>query len=200
VDLTAGFHIYAVHRGQNRVRFYFDNQLKKTVECAPNYRCCFILGLYQKCDWTLPFDESICVFIYANGGDSSRPVDISVNGSTVVSNLDFPGPSDWTYWTSASVTLNLNSGNNVIRFTGTGSEGGPYLDRMDITVNGTDTPVEFDTLTAVFEYNGTPVSASTYVKAVEFGKETLVGYYSDTGNPRLPVVHPTLLITYEHGD
>lgn len=59
VDLTQGFHIYAVHWEQDRVRFYFDNVLKKTVNCGPNYRCAFFLGLYEKCDWTLPFDSSI---------------------------------------------------------------------------------------------------------------------------------------------
>jgi pectate lyase C len=83
--------------------------------------------------------QASCAFIYANGGDSGRSVDISVNGSTVVSNLDFPATGAWTTWSSVTATINLNSGTNIIRFTGTGSEGGPNVDRMDITPGGSET-------------------------------------------------------------
>lgn len=94
-------------------------------------------------EWTVNVSsttQATCEFIYANGADSGRPADISVNGSTVVSNLDFPGSSDWTNWSSVTVTITLNSGTNAIRFTGTGSDGGPNVDRMDITASGTETP------------------------------------------------------------
>jgi pectate lyase len=75
-----------------------------------------------------------CLFVFANGGDN-RPVDIAVNGS-VVTGYTFPGTGAWTSWMSASVDINLSGGNNTIRLTSTGSEGGPNIDRMDITFNG----------------------------------------------------------------
>ena len=74
-----------------------------------------------------------CVYVFANAGDD-RPVDIAVNGS-VVTSYSFPNTGDWTNWMSASVDINLYSGNNTIRLTSTGSEGGPNIDRMDITFN-----------------------------------------------------------------
>ena len=41
---------------------------------------------------------------------------------------------------SVNVTVNLNTGNNVIRLTGTGSEGAANIDRLDITAGSTSTP------------------------------------------------------------
>ncbi|MBN2135444.1 MAG: carbohydrate-binding protein, partial [Acidobacteria bacterium] len=75
-----------------------------------------------------------CVFVFANGGDN-RPVDIAVNGS-IVTSYTFPGTGDWASWTSANLVVYLYNGYNTIRLTSTGSEGGPNIDRMDITFNG----------------------------------------------------------------
>jgi pectate lyase C len=94
-------------------------------------------------EWNVTVNSSTqagCAFIYANGGDSGRPVEIRVNGNVAVSNLDFPATGAWTTWSRITTTINLNSGANVIRLTGTGSEGGPNVDRMEITAGGSETP------------------------------------------------------------
>jgi rhamnogalacturonan endolyase len=96
-------------------------------------------------EWTVSVGSSTQAnigFVYANGGENSRPCRISVNGSTW-GTLDFPVNGDWTAWTTSSLTVNLNSGSNTIRLTATGSEGAPNIDRMDITVGSgsqTDPP------------------------------------------------------------
>ncbi|MBN2441315.1 MAG: carbohydrate-binding protein [Spirochaetales bacterium] len=77
--------------------------------------------------------DADCVFIYANAS-SPRPVEIMANGSIALGSIDFPGTGEWTTWSQVSAGLSLNSGVNTIRLTGTGSEGGPNLDRLDITM------------------------------------------------------------------
>ena len=82
--------------------------------------------------------DADCIFIFANGG-STRPVEMRVNGNVAISSYDFPATDGWTSWSSESMILGLLSGNNTIRMTGIGDEGGPNIDRLDITVSGGET-------------------------------------------------------------
>ena len=75
-----------------------------------------------------------CTIVFANGGSAGRPMNILVNGSVVVNNIDFPVTGGWTAWSQTNVTFGLAAGNNTIRLLSTGSEGGPNVDKMDITV------------------------------------------------------------------
>jgi hypothetical protein len=77
-----------------------------------------------------------CVFRYANSG-SSRPMELAVNGNTVVSSLDFPGTGGWSSWSTVNASISLNSGANTIRLTSLDAEGAPNLDKLDISFNGT---------------------------------------------------------------
>ena len=93
-----------------------------------------------------------CMFTYANGADASRPMELSVNGSSVISSLDFPANGAWDSWVTVSATVYLNSGTNTIRLTSLTDEGAPNLDKLDISFNGTiSTP----------EPTQTPVPTST---------------------------------------
>jgi alpha-L-fucosidase len=71
-------------------------------------------------------------FRHANGTSTNRPLGISVNGAAA-SALDFPGTGAWTAWRDATVTTPLVAGRNTIRATATGPDGGPNLDRLDVS-------------------------------------------------------------------
>jgi alpha-galactosidase len=70
------------------------------------------------------------VFDHANGTTLNRPLNISVNGTTVASALAFPGTGAWS----------LAAGANTIRATATTAEGGPNLDHLDVVRGGSAPP------------------------------------------------------------
>nr|WP_294897557.1 DUF5010 domain-containing protein [uncultured Pedobacter sp.] len=81
-------------------------------------------------------------FRYAlpNGG---RPLELKVNGTVKEASLDFPATSLWNNWQYVTSTQTLNAGNNTIRLSTNGSNGGnidelsviPYLDDCDALAN-----------------------------------------------------------------
>ncbi|MFJ5984917.1 cellulase family glycosylhydrolase [Lentzea sp. NPDC092896] len=71
-------------------------------------------------------------FRFANGTTANRPMNISVNGTVVASNLAFPGTGAWTTWTTKSTTVTLAAGTNTIKTVATTANGGPNLDRIDV--------------------------------------------------------------------
>ncbi len=58
-DLTTNFNVYGMEWQPNSLKFYVNGVLKRSLTRAPAYPCYFLLGLYQKANWTLPFDSSI---------------------------------------------------------------------------------------------------------------------------------------------
>jgi glucose/arabinose dehydrogenase len=61
----------------------------------------------------------------------SRPLSVSVNGTTVNASLAFPQTGAWTTWSTVSMTANLTAGTNTIRTTAIGSSG-PNVDNVTI--------------------------------------------------------------------
>jgi hypothetical protein len=82
---------------------------------------------------------------FANGTTGSRPTDLIVNGSTVQS-PSFEVTGAWDTWVTKTLTVNLNAGNNTIRFNPTGSGGLANLDYVDVTTGGGTTPPPGDAL------------------------------------------------------
>jgi unsaturated rhamnogalacturonyl hydrolase len=76
-------------------------------------------------------------FRFANGTTTSRPGDVTVNG-TVIATPSFPGTGAWTSWTFATVSANLNAGANTVRLAATTVNGLPNVDSL--TVGGTPPP------------------------------------------------------------
>lgn len=76
-------------------------------------------------------------FYYGNGDTVDRQCGLTVNGGTS-QNIRFAPSGAWTTWigTTAVVTLNA-SGNNTLLLTANTSNGGPNLDRIEITPGGT---------------------------------------------------------------
>lgn len=68
---------------------------------------------------------------HANGSGSSRPMNVSVNGTVVgqISGLS----QGWTTWQTTLIpNVSLNAGVNTIRFIATSNGGNPNLDKLDI--------------------------------------------------------------------
>ncbi|MDR3459761.1 MAG: glycoside hydrolase family 98 domain-containing protein [Verrucomicrobiae bacterium] len=80
-------------------------------------------------------------FRYANGGSTDRPLQLSINGIVVVSNLSFPSTSSsWTTWGfTATNNVTLNAGGNKVRITSIGSNGA-NVDYLLVTAGGTTNP------------------------------------------------------------
>jgi poly(3-hydroxybutyrate) depolymerase len=65
---------------------------------------------------------------------SSRPANLKVNGTTVVSNVAFASTGSWTTWVeTATTSVNLAAGTRVIRLEATTSAGLGNIDYMTIT-------------------------------------------------------------------
>jgi len=90
---------------------------------------------------------------------SSRPADIEVNGS-VIGTVNFTSTGAWTSWTSESVTIPLQAGENTIRLIAQTADGLPNIDSLAAT-GGSLTPgacgAEPDTALDCNDVTGVPV-------------------------------------------
>jgi hypothetical protein len=83
-------------------------------------------GDYLEFTTAVPVDGIYKVtFRYANGGSTSRPLKITVNGVTVKAAYDFPPTGSWTTWLTLTLNLPLPVGGKV-RLTAIGSSGGNF--------------------------------------------------------------------------
>ncbi|MEZ0074313.1 YbhB/YbcL family Raf kinase inhibitor-like protein [Planotetraspora sp. GP83] len=70
------------------------------------------------------------VFRYSNGTTIDRPGNITVNGTTVASNVSFPSTTNWDTWADKTITAGLTAGSNLVRITSTTANGNPNLDKL----------------------------------------------------------------------
>lgn len=71
----------------------------------------------------------------ANGGGSNRPGKLIVNGTEVISNIDFAATAGWTTWTDVAISRAFTAGQNTIRLESTTANGLANIDYLK--VNGT---------------------------------------------------------------
>ncbi len=77
-------------------------------------------------------------FRHANGTTTDRPASVSVNGTTVISSLSFPGTGAYTTWvTTSKQTVTLNAAANKIRLTATTANGCSNIDYLQVSGSGT---------------------------------------------------------------
>ena len=69
---------------------------------------------------------------FANGSSETRSLVISAGASTVTS--EFKKTSGWTTWETQSVSLDLVSGENSIKFATASGKDGPNIDQFDVTL------------------------------------------------------------------
>lgn len=72
--------------------------------------------------------------VYANGGKTSRPVQIFVNDSIQIDSLDLSVTSDWTDWTEKTFSLGLPEGKSILTFKSLTADGAPNLDRIEYVI------------------------------------------------------------------
>jgi hypothetical protein len=77
---------------------------------------------------------------FANGTTTSRPADVVVNGSTVLSSVPFEGTGAWSTWASKSVGFVVPAGTSTIRFNPTTSAGLANIDYIEFTVESPPPP------------------------------------------------------------
>jgi hypothetical protein len=86
-------------------------------------------------EWTVNINKAgtyTLNFGYANGTSVNRPLEIMINNNIIAKSMDFNSTSTWTNWKSRGITVNLNSGVNVIRATAVTSNGGPNIDYLEV--------------------------------------------------------------------
>ncbi|MEU8619540.1 carbohydrate-binding protein [Streptomyces sp. NPDC048623] len=121
-------------------------------------------------------------FRYANGSTADRPMNITVNGTVVASNVSFAPTANWDTWATRTATVTLNAGSNKVRATATTANGGPNLDKL--TLGTTTLPPGM--AVAPYEYFGwgNPQSPTTVMSATGVKWFTLAFILSDgTCNP-----------------
>jgi hypothetical protein len=69
---------------------------------------------------------------FANGTAANRPMDLVVNGVTVVGGRAFNATADWDTWSTVTFQAPLAAGANTIRLTATTANGGPNLDKITV--------------------------------------------------------------------
>jgi unsaturated rhamnogalacturonyl hydrolase len=122
-------------------------------------------------------------FRFANGTTANRPMDISVNGTTVAAGVAFPGTGAWTSWQSKSVTADLAAGGNVVRATATTANGGPNLDSL--TLGGGDTGTDWSVAmveSTMARYTPSSIGGWSYPVGLYMYGQYLV--YQRTHDPR----------------
>lgn len=137
-------------------------------------------------EWTVNLASSGSygiTFRYANGTSDNRAIDIYVNGSRVISNLAFNGTGAWNSWSTKTVNVNLNSGSNKIRARAITSNGGPNMDKLDISGGSapTPTPTQAPTPTPTKTPAPTPTQAPTPTPTTPIGG-TLFSDNFESGN------------------
>ena len=91
-----------------------------------------VTGSYIECTVSAAQAGSANLAIrFANGSTTNRPMNISVNGTVVASNLAFNPTGAWSTWQTTNVTVALNAGTNLIRATATTAGGGPNVDYFE---------------------------------------------------------------------
>lgn len=87
---------------------------------------------------------------YTHGKEDTRPAEVMVNGKVVDPSLEFSPTGFWTRWTYLPMPgpVDLEKGNNTIRFTATGPEGLANLDHIRLTpVPASTAPVRLSEVT-----------------------------------------------------
>lgn len=95
--------------------------------------------------WNVNFPESTVYTLswrYANGESANRTARLDMNGLLSAAQVNFPATGDWAEWSTASVSVHVNSGNNEIRLEALQDGGLAHLDYLEISKIGEVTAQE----------------------------------------------------------
>lgn len=79
---------------------------------------------------------------FANGGTTTRPAGILVDGASVQS-VSFEATGSWSTWVTKTVTVSVSAGSHTIRLNPTTSAGLPNVDYLDFASGGGGLPGSF---------------------------------------------------------
>jgi lysophospholipase L1-like esterase len=123
------------------------------------------------------------IFRYSNGTTINRPMSITVNGNTIINSMDFNSTGVWTTWSETYIVAKLNQGQNIIRATGSTSNGGPNVDYLKISQ--TTDPISTNAPTVT---TPTPVSSayptSPSIPTVYLAGDSTVQTYNSSYYPQ----------------
>ena len=133
----------------------------------------------------------------------SRPLELKVNGVVKIASLDFPITGSWSTWQKVITSQTLNAGNNTIRLTTNGSNGGnidelvivPYIDDCD-AVTGWSSAAS-NTLTY---YTTDKKQGSGCVQMVGSGTDEYKKVFSPAYNSDVTIANGTLTFWYYVSD
>jgi alpha-L-fucosidase 2 len=92
-----------------------------------------VVGSFVEWAVTSPSAGTASLLIrYANGTTTDRPMDVTVNGVRRGSPA-FAPTANWDTWATTAVSAPLIAGTNTVRLTSTTANGGPNLDRLDVS-------------------------------------------------------------------
>ncbi|RDI22255.1 cellulase family glycosylhydrolase [Lentzea flaviverrucosa] len=128
-------------------------------------------------------------FRFANGQTANRPMDISVNGSVVASQLSFPSTGAWTSWTTKSTTVTLNAGSNKIRTVATTVNGGPNLDRIDVDAQSGTPDTAAPSVPGSLRSTGTTASSVSLAWNASTDNVGVTGYVLSNGQTASGTTH-----------
>ncbi|WP_168442632.1 glycoside hydrolase family 2 TIM barrel-domain containing protein [Pontiella desulfatans] len=87
-----------------------------------------------------PGDYEIQVRYTSGDSNRNRPMDLTINGTTVATDWEFPSSGGWTSsWTTQSSEQHLQAGNNTILLETTG-QSGVNIDSLDVVLVRLDIP------------------------------------------------------------
>ncbi|WP_051366963.1 glycosyl hydrolase family 95 catalytic domain-containing protein [Hamadaea tsunoensis] len=138
--------------------------------------------------WSIPAAAAGPVTLairYANGTAVDRPMSITVNGAVVRASQSFPATGSWDTWAVAAVPAAFLAGANTVRLESTTANGGPNLDRLDVTSVSAALSVTLDDgTTAAWSDLGDGVIQIDLPR----GRQVLVRPAADTGTPAIAPV------------
>ncbi|MFL1013506.1 pectate lyase family protein [Flavisericum labens] len=119
-------------------------------------------------------------FRYANGS-TDRPMSINVDGNQQIAEQGFPNTGGWTSWVYSNFTLNLNQGDNVLRFTSLSDSGAANLDRIDVC-SGEALSISELELESIVQLYPNPAKNSLTIKFKETPQNnTVIQMYDSVG-------------------
>ncbi len=107
---------------ENNHTGYTGDGFSNTVNALGN-------GVY----WEIDGGAGEYTFTWRYASASDRPADLLVNGSVVMSNIQFDATANWSTWTTQMVTVNLAAGIKSIDLQSTRNPGLGNIDYMEVT-------------------------------------------------------------------
>lgn len=98
---------------------------------------------------------------YANASDADRNMYVTVNDSSYYTNASFPSTGSWTEWKESVVVIQLEQGENEIKFTSATSDGGPNMDYISVIMANIAPYVTYDMPVIPTETTTQPTTTTT---------------------------------------